>query len=221
MSESNEKVYSRIFATIYDPFMKGLEKRELTKRRSRLLKQVTGEILEVGAGTGVNFPLYDKKANIKAIEPSPSMLEKATKKRDSINDREGNIQLYRAGMGDPPFESQIMDESLDAVVSTLVLCTIPEPALAIESFFRWLKPGGRLIILEHIRSHHNGEARMQDLVNPFWNRMAEGCQLNRPTDVMIKDVGFELEREDYFRLLIPFYEGVFRKPGEIQHFRSA
>ena len=109
-------------------------------------------------------------------------------------------------------ENLISPESLDYVVCTLVLCTIPDPVKAIHNFDKWLKPGGGLIILEHIRAHNHIAAKFQDFINPVWEKFAEGCQLNRATDLILKESGLTLVREERFKILIPFYEAQYIKP---------
>ncbi|MCF8363487.1 MAG: class I SAM-dependent methyltransferase [Prolixibacteraceae bacterium] len=202
--------FNRIFSGSYDFFMSFLEKKELKARRARLLSGLTGKILEVGVGTGVNFEHYNHSTNVTGIEPSPYMLVHADKKRDLLlfPDR---ITLHNTGCGTPEMQKLIEPGSLDAVVCTLVLCTIPEPQLAIENFMKWLKPGGQLLILEHIRSHNHKTAKFQDKINPLWEKIADGCQVNRPTDKMLASSGFILRRKEHFRLGIPFFEAEYIK----------
>ncbi len=139
------------------------------------------------------------------------MIKRALKKRDLLLFPE-RINLHHTGCGYDDMVKLIDPESLDAVVCTLVLCTIPNPEMALGNFMKWLKPGGRLVVLEHIRSHNHSAGKIQDFLTPTWAKIAEGCQLNRPTDKLILQVGFQLLREDHFKIGIPFYEAEYRKP---------
>jgi len=204
-------LYKRLFGAVYDRFMHSLEKEHLSRRRARLLAGLSGRVLEIGVGTGANLEHYPEEAELTGIEPSPYMLVRAEKKRQMLvfPDR---ITLHRVGCGTPEMEDLIAPGSLDGVVSTLVLCSVPDPEKAIQNFFKWLKPGGKLVILEHVRAHRLGAARFQDLLNPIWQRVADGCQLNRPTDQMLADSGFRPVRVDRFRLGLPFIEAEYTRP---------
>lgn len=203
--------WSEGFAAAYDRFMFFIEKRYLASRRTRLLSGLSGRIFEGGVGTGVNFKYYKDQITLIGIEPSPYMLARAEKRRD-ITIFPDRILLHNLGCGSPEVEALIEPASLDVVVSTLVLCTIPDPVKALSNFHRMLKPGGRLIVLEHIRSHSRIGAAIQDAFNPVWEKAAEGCQLNRPTDRLIAEAGFRALREERFRLFVPFYEAECVKP---------
>jgi ubiquinone/menaquinone biosynthesis C-methylase UbiE len=206
-------IYKRLFGAAYDHFMFSLEEKHLKERRSRLLSSLAGKVLEVGVGTGVNFEHYSKDVDLTGIEPSPYMMVRAEKKRDLLL-FPNRITLLKIGCGYPEMEKLIPNGSLDAVVCTLVLCTVPEPRRALDNFMKWLKPGGKLVVLEHIRSHNRVRGRMQDLINPLWKQVADGCQLNRPTDMLLKGSGFELVRGERFKIGIPFYEAEYVKPAK-------
>jgi ubiquinone/menaquinone biosynthesis C-methylase UbiE len=207
--------FSKTFGSLYDNFMYFLEKFFLKKRRVRLLKGLSGKVLEVGVGTGVNFEHYSNEVEVTGIEPSPHMLPFAKKKKEVLL-FPNRFTLLHTGCGYPEMEKMFEPGSLDAVVCTLVLCTIPDPELALERFMKWLKPGGRLLILEHIRSHNHFTAKIQDTINPVWSRVAEGCQLNRPTDKLLSESGFLMLRNDRFNIGIPFYEAEYQKPESFQ-----
>ncbi|WP_291859088.1 class I SAM-dependent methyltransferase [Marinilabilia sp.] len=202
--------YSKTFSLVYDRFMFILERMFFRSRRSRLLATVKGKVLEVGVGTGINFEHYTSEVNMTGIEPSPHMLKRAKKKRDLLLIPE-RFELHNIGCGYSEMEKLVAPESLDAIVCTLVLCTIPNPKEALLNFMKWLKPGGRLLVLEHIRSHNHTTGKMQDFLTPAWAKLAEGCQLNRPTDKMILEAGFELLRQEHFKIGIPFYEAEYQK----------
>ena len=203
-------LYAKVFASFYDRAAQKAEAKVLAERRKALLSGLQGNILEVGAGTGVNFPFYAKYANVLAIEPSPYMLRQAQEKK---KERE-NIGLLQASVETCYSDKVIQKSSLDVVVCTLVLCTIPDPQQALTYFHSWLKPDGKLIVLEHILSRVSWKARIQDVVTPAWKIIGEGCHLNRKTDQMIRQAGFQILNEDYFSYKVLWYQGVFRKMDE-------
>jgi len=198
------KTYQKLFAIFYDPFMNRFE-RSLYKTRKEMLTGLNGEIIEVGAGTGVNFKFYDKLAHVTAIEPSLPMLKKAEKKASSA----ANINFLNYGVCDPELDQHIKENSIDYVVSMLVLCTIPDPEKALQQFKKWLKPDGKLIILEHIHSAHPRNKKIQNFVNPAWRAFADGCNLNRNTDQLILEAGFKPLSEEYIKRSLRFIKGVY------------
>ena len=204
-------IYKKIFGAVYDRFMNSMEKDHLSSRRARLLSGLSGKVLEIGVGTGTNFEHYSEDIELIGIEPSPYMIPRAKKKKEVLL-FPNKITLLNIGCGYPEMEKLVEPDSLDAVVCTLVLCTVPDPSRAIKNFMKWLKPGGKLVILEHIRSHNPSKARLQDILNPLWRKVADGCQLNRPTDMLLAASGFQLVREERFKIGIPFYEAEFRRP---------
>ena len=202
--------WNRIFSAFYDRFMSSIERKYLDSRRKRLISGLSGKIFEVGVGTGVNFKYYKNDIILTGIEPSPYMIAQAVKRKDILISPE-KITLHNIGCGSNEMDQLIEPESIDAIVCTLVLCTIPDPVKALNNFMRILKPGGKLIILEHIRSHRSLGAKVQDFINPVWKIIGDGCHLNRATDQMLKDAGFRLLQEENFNIGIPFYEAVFEK----------
>ena len=171
-----------------------------------MLTGLNGEIIEVGAGTGVNFKFYDKQAHVMAIEPSLPMLKKAKNKLASGS----NIKFLNYGVCDPELNQHIKENSIDYVVSMLVLCTIPDPEKALAQFKKWLKPDGKLIILEHIHSVHPRNKKIQNIVNPVWRAFADGCNLNRNTDQLILEAGFKPLSEEYIKRSLRFVKGVYK-----------
>ena len=201
--------YARIFSRMYDPVMRSFEEKILLQRRQSLLENLRGDILEVGAGTGVNFALYSAEARVIACEPSLPMLAKAYEKLETYPPI-ASIDLVHAGIGDEELNEHIPPGGLDAVVFTLVLCTIPHPELAVNQVKQWLKPEGRLIVLEHIASDKPVARRLQHAIEPLWTPLAEGCRLTRDTDQMLRQSGFEPEQEEYFSAGMRFYQAVLR-----------
>ena len=198
------KFYQKLFASKYDSFMTNVE---ITFHpiREELIGALEGDILDVGSGTGVNFEHFNTNANVIAVEPSSFMLEKSKAKLPG----KAKITTYNIGVTDEAMDSIIAKHSLDYIVCTLVLCTIPDQDLALKKFKEWLKPTGKLIILEHIHAEKNPNKWLQNIVNPVWKVVGDGCNLNRDTDVLIKETGFKVESERYFKQSLRFYEGVF------------
>ncbi len=203
-----ESAYTRLFARIYDTFMRRIEKSVLGQRRKTLLEQLEGNILEIGAGTGVNFPYYHAKARVLACEPSASMLKRAETQLDRLET--SNIELIHAGLGDEQLAERLPKGGYDYIVCTLVLCTVPDLDAALKALQSWLKPTGQLIVLEHIRAKGTLGKALQWTIGPLWRSLAEGCHLYRDTDQKLKDYHFEAEQEEYFSKILPFYQAKLR-----------
>lgn len=197
-----KKLYAKIFAKFYDKFMNSFEKK-IAKDRKKL-GQLTGLVLDVGSGTGINFEYFNNSVQVFAVEPSRPMQDKSLKKV-----KEKNITLINLGINDVKLQSIIKNHSIDTIVSTLVLCTIPNPDLALENFKRWLKPNGKLIVLEHIHSEKKPQAKLETFFNPFWKIFADGCNLNRHTDVLIKEKGFKVKEQQYFTIGLRIHKAVY------------
>ena len=196
--------YKKIFAKFYDSFMRKTE-RGLYKKRKALIEPLRGRILEVGSGTGMNYQFYSKEAEIFALDPNKSML-----KRAEIKAPEGLLITYlNHKICDDEIGTLIKQGSLDAIVSTLVLCSVPDPEKAIERFKYWLKPEGKLIILEHIHAENPVNKRLQNIINPVWRPLSDGCNLNRNTDQLILDGGFTSTDSEYFVQSLRWVMGVY------------
>ena len=204
-----EGFYSKLFARFYDPFMESMEQKVLGRYRKQLLEPLTGNILEVGSGTGINFKLYPKNCHVVASEPSEHMLRYATE-RLRTETVEATIELVLAGVGSQELEKHVPKNGFDAIVCTLVLCTIPNPELAVASFKKWLKPDGKLIILEHVHAQTQPRKAVHSFLNPAWKHFAEGCNLTRNTAKMLRDSGFEAEWEHDFIKLMPFHVAIMK-----------
>lgn len=205
-------ILRRLFSLWYDSLMKPLETAYLRNRRAALISKINGKVLEIGVGTGINFAHYQDSVEVIGIEPSPWMIQQAIRRKSSCHPNQ-DIRLYAYGCGDDALNQLFNENSFDVVVCTLVLCTIPDPASAIQDFKRWLKPGGQLIVLEHIRSHHPHIAKIQDLFRPLWATLADGCQLNRATDSLLVESGLRPLQQEWFKAYLPFYEAIYTKPA--------
>jgi len=175
-----------IFAATYDRLSRKTEDAGLRALRQGLLADASGRVLEIGAGTGANLALYGSIDSLVATEPYTPMLRRLQRAAD---ERMPRAQVVQAPAEDLPFD----DASFDTVVSTLVLCGVDDQARALAEARRVLRPGGRLLFLEHVRSDDPGLARFQDRVN-WLNRLVVQCDCNRPTLAAIEATGFEIAR---------------------------
>ncbi|WP_299196002.1 class I SAM-dependent methyltransferase [uncultured Amphritea sp.] len=159
--------------------------------RDQLLSQAKGVVLEVGAGTGTSFQCYqDDVTSVVALEPDVGVMHRARKVLSCLPDAQRDkVELVIADAMDIP----LADNSVDTVVCFLVLCSVPKPDRALEEISRVLKPGGQLLFFEHVLSDTEAVQRWQHRLNPFWHRCAGGCQLNRQTEAIIAQAGFDLQ----------------------------
>lgn len=172
-----------VLALVYDPIMWLAERRALGRFRSELLGALHGDVLEIGAGTGRNFAYYPRGANVLALEPDPAMYARASKRIT----RGQSIRLELAG--DERMRA-LPAQSFDAIVFALVLCSIDDPETTLAQARRLLRPGGKLVLFEHVRSH-GALGTWQDRLQPLWGRISGGCRLNRETRSMVESAGFE------------------------------
>jgi len=173
----------------YDLFMKLLEAAGMAALRDRLLPGLRGRVLEIGAGTGVNFPRYGPAARVVALDADPAAAHFLSRRADAP-------RLVCADAERLPFRAA----SFDAVVFTLVLCTVREPARAAAEARRVLLPGGVVVVLEHVRAPGAFLSRAQRMLTPAWRHVAQGCHLDRDTASVLHEAGFEpIEREVRWR----------------------
>jgi ubiquinone/menaquinone biosynthesis C-methylase UbiE len=178
------------FALTYDRQMAGTEKAGLRAFRNRLLATATGDVLEIGGGTGANLPCYGPAVGSLTItEPQPPMLRRL--ERAAGAHRPGT-RVLRAPAEDLPFD----DHSFDVAVSTLVLCGVDDQPRALRELRRVLRPGGRLLFIEHVRSDDQATARLQDRLN-WLNRLVVCCDCNRPTLGSIRAAGFTVAQIEH------------------------
>ncbi|CAG0936142.1 demethylmenaquinone methyltransferase / 2-methoxy-6-polyprenyl-1,4-benzoquinol methylase [Thermoflexales bacterium] len=151
--------------------------------RRQLLRDVRGFVLEVGAGRGPNLTHYPLGARVLATDFDAAAIGQA---RSRSNAHTGLASADIEHLAFP-------DETFDAVVATLVFCSVERPVVGLREVRRVLKPGGRLHLIEHVRSPHRWLGRLQDKLNPRWYAWAEGCHLNRDTEAHVRTGGFEIE----------------------------
>jgi SAM-dependent methyltransferase len=181
------RTWARVFAAIYDPTLWIGERAGMSCHRRELVTQARGRTVEIGSGTGLNLASYPGDLEeLVLCEPDPSM-----RKRLQTRVRRGKhaARAIDAAAEQLPFP----DATIDTVVSTLVLCTVEAPDLALGEIRRVLRPDGQLLFIEHVRSESPLLARWQDrLVRP-WQRFAQGCRCNRATLELMKSWGFQVE----------------------------
>lgn len=181
-------LWGRVFARMYDRFMAKSEREGLAAHRGTLLAGATGDVLEIGGGTGANLSKYGHGVRTLTItEPETPMMRRLQRRAEK---QRPDAKLLRAPAEDLPFE----DDSFDTAVSTLVLCTVGDQARALGELRRVLRPGGRLLFMEHVRSDDERVARWQDRLLPVNTRMCCGCHCNRPTLESIRDAGFQVKQ---------------------------
>jgi ubiquinone/menaquinone biosynthesis C-methylase UbiE len=174
-----------ILAPLYDRMSRKSEAAGMGAMRESLLAQASGRTLEIGGGTGANLRYYDGVDSLVVTEPEPAMLRRL---QDRMREQATQAEVVQAPAEDLPFE----DASFDTVVSTLVLCGVDQER-SLGEVRRVLRPGGRLLFLEHVRSDDPALARLQDRLNPL-NRFLVGCDCNRETLAAIETAGFTVTR---------------------------
>ena len=161
---------------------------QLVPYRERVLGEAEGRVLEVGVGSGENLPLYtDRATEVLGVEPIPKLLDMASAKTCRVPKKliEGSADLI-------PLDTS----SVDTVVTTWTLCTIPDVEKALREMRRVLKPGGQLLFVEHGLSPDDGVRKWQNRLTPLWKKIAGGCHLNRPIPDLIEAAGFRISRLD-------------------------
>lgn len=161
------------------------------QQREKVVPLARGQVLEIGIGTGHNLPYYDraKVQKIWGLDPAPEMTRRAARR---IEDTGLDVELIDAAGEEIP----LGDASVDTVLMTYTLCSIPEPARALREMRRVLKPGGELIYCEHGLAPDESVQRWQHRLTPVWRRLAGGCHLNRPISDLIEASGFVLRNDE-------------------------
>jgi ubiquinone/menaquinone biosynthesis C-methylase UbiE len=168
-------LWGRIFAAGYDTFQASMERNFMGAIRADLLAGASGRVVEIGAGTGVNLAHYPRAIDeLVCTEPEEPM---ARRLRPKAAESGLPVSVVEAPAERLPFD----DDSFDTAVTTLVLCTVTNPNAALAEIARVLRPGGKLIFLEHVRAQEPGLAKWQDRLHPLWVRFGHGCHCNRPT----------------------------------------
>lgn len=179
------------FSPWYDGFMRRSEEESLGRWRSELLSDVEGEVLDLGAGTGANVPYWPKGvAHVVAAEPDAGMARRLRERVRMSPHAAARIEVVQTPAERLPFG----DEAFDVVVSTLVLCTVDDLDRSIVEARRVLRPGGRLVFIEHVASEKSALRLLgQRIAEPFWTPLAGGCRLTRRSHEAMEHAGFRLE----------------------------
>lgn len=202
---------SWLFAVGYDPFMRRTEHACLQDWRRALLAPLTGSVLEIGAGTGANLAHYPRGlARLVLTDHDEQMLKRLRRRPDAER-----AEIVRASAEDLPFE----DGSFDAVVSTLVLCSVPDVGKTLAEIRRVLRvasgtsgTSGALIFLEHVAADAPSRRRWQRRIEPLWSHLAGNCHLTRETNHAIEQAGFTIEQltKESMRKALPIVRPTIR-----------
>lgn len=184
--------HHHIFPRLMDWVMSG---EEFTRLRAGLLKEVRGNVLEIGFGTGLNLPYYPKNVSALSIVDPVHLLNRKVAAR--VATVSFPVHIHYIDAESLPFG----DQQFDCVVSTWAICTIPDPVQALREVRRVLKPNGILLFLEHGRSDDPRVATWQDRLNPVQNIIGCGCNLNRRIDRLIEHSGLQIVRLERFRMV--------------------
>jgi ubiquinone/menaquinone biosynthesis C-methylase UbiE len=178
-----------IFAALYERLSRsGPEKSSMWPLRKEIIAQAQGIVLEIGAGTGLNFALYDPEhvERVEAVEPDNAMLRYA---RERLKTASVPITLTQAPVEALPFA----DETFDSAVATLVFCSVSDPVRGLSEIRRVLKAGGALLLVEHVQAQGAFAQRLQDIITPVTKRLAGNCHWNRDTERSVINANFEIE----------------------------
>ena len=174
-------------ATLYDFALALGERRGMAERRHALLAPLSGRVLELGAGSGLNLEHYPAVDELVLTEPDDAMRARLERR---VADSGRDARVVAAGAEALPFA----DAAFDFVVSTMVLCTVGDPVAALREVDRVLRPGGRLVFIEHVRSSSEPGARRQDLWARPWRICGQGCRCNQPTLELLVESPLHVDR---------------------------
>jgi ubiquinone/menaquinone biosynthesis C-methylase UbiE len=166
------------------------ERRVMEPLRKEIIEQASGLVLEIGAGTGLNFPFYlpERVERVEAVEPDAAMLRYA---RERLSTAHVPIELTQAPVEVLPFA----DGTFDSAVTTLVFCSVADPLRGLQEIKRVLKPGGMLLMVEHVRAQGTIAAHVQDALVPLTTRFAGNCHWNRDTVSTVVNAGFQMQNQ--------------------------
>jgi ubiquinone/menaquinone biosynthesis C-methylase UbiE len=165
-----------------------MRQRDLAVYRNRVVSAAEGHVLEIGIGSGRNLPFYSRKvARVIGLDPSAKLLSMA---RANLSADSGRCDFIEGSAEAIPLQN----ESVDTVVTTWTLCSLPDAHQALRETRRILRPGGRLLFVEHGRAPDPGVRWWQDHLTPVWKRLGGGCHLNRPIEKLIEGAGFQFDR---------------------------
>jgi len=181
-------LWARLFAALYDRAMAASEQEGLADRRRELLAAAHGRVIEIGAGTGANLAHYPRAVReLVLVEPEQAMRARLRRRLGELP--EGVSASVIEGRAE---RIALDDASFDCAVSTLALCTVADQARALGELSRLLRPGGRLLLIEHVRSEEERVRRWQDRLAGLWRLCGRGCHPNRDTLAAIRAAGFDV-----------------------------
>jgi ubiquinone/menaquinone biosynthesis C-methylase UbiE len=184
---------SKLFALTYDRQMAKVERTTLRALRESLLAVASGDVLEIGGGTGANLPFYRPEAGSLTItEPDTAMIRRLERR---AHEQAPHAKILRAPAEDLPFE----DGTFDTVVSTMVLCGVSDQPRALRQLRRVLRVGGQLLFIEHVRSGDPRLAHHQDRMN-WMCQLVMRCDCNRPTLISVEEAGFAVGQIDHLAM---------------------
>jgi ubiquinone/menaquinone biosynthesis C-methylase UbiE len=165
-----------------------MRNKQLTPFRERVIGAAEGTVLEIGVGSGMNLPFYRPPVQeVLALEPAPRLVTMA---RSASRETSMPVRFLEASAEAIPLDQH----SVDTIVTTWTLCSIPQAATALADMRRVLRPGGKLLFVEHGMAPDEGVRWWQDRLTPAWRRISGGCHLNRPIRSMIEGAGFRIDR---------------------------
>ena len=209
------KVRHPIVSRLYAGQVKKAEELGLAERRRHLLASLSGRVVEIGAGTGANFAYYPSDVSVVVASEPQRYLRKLA--QQAAVDTPVPVRVLDAAAEELPFE----DESFDAAVASLVLCSVADPERALRELFRVTRPGGQLRFNEHVRSSSARVARVQEAADRLgWPHVSGGCHLARDTEALMLDAGFQIQSLERYNFRIPPLDppkphiiGTARKPA--------
>jgi len=165
-----------------------MRRQELVAYRSHVIPAAEGRVLEIGVGSGLNLPFYSRNVErLVGLDPSPKLLSMV---RRNLKRNASPVELIEGSAEVIPLKTN----SVDTVVTTWTLCSIPDADCALREMHRVLRPGGHLLFVEHGRAPESNVRWWQDRLTPVWKRIGGGCHLNRAIQVLIEDAGFQFDR---------------------------
>jgi ubiquinone/menaquinone biosynthesis C-methylase UbiE len=191
-------LYKRFFAYMMARST-GTSDDTVARRVRALLRDLHGDVLEIGAGTAPNLASYAPDVRWLAVEPNRAMFQYARREAERLGLQ---IEMHEGQSEDLPVE----DESMDAVVSTHVMCSVVDPEQTIDEILRVLKPGGRFVFVEHVAAPAGTRLRrVQSFIRPAWQLWGDGCHPDRETWAVIEEAGFSQVQIEHFRLEVPIF----------------
>ena len=186
-----------------------MRQRELRPYRERVISAAEGRVLEIGIGSGLNLRFYRHAREVLGLDPSPRLIAMA---QEAARLCSVPVRFIEGSAESIPLDSN----SIDTIVTTWTLCSIPQASVALEEMRRALKPRGQLLFVEHGRAPEETVRKWQDRLTPVWKRIGGGCHLNRPIRALVEGAGFSMCHIEtgYMRGLKPMsfmYEGRARR----------